>query len=326
MTKKRSRGADTSSTESSLSSGTKSVKTRRIQLNTVDPIMLTALGKENIWKFLRPNGSVVVFNLDSLVDYMLATGNFSDPETRIPFTDHDLQEIDALVVAGGLKKDSVLLAKQSPEKFSDMKFQRDALQAVERSASEVVTEILHIIEVCDPDEAQMRLMTSELPIFADYYQQLFDADREFARHCMSHWQQYLMGPPNKPNEDPYGLIEIVCGFFNSCGRYAHPPSSVSAQSSRHASATSSSADSSPAPTQTSSSAASISTSSSSSSSAAHVDAPVSSSSTATGSTDDSPTVPTTVASVLDALDEPSFISPRLSDFLASLDDEDGSEF
>jgi hypothetical protein len=38
-----------------------------------------------------------VFNIESLVDFILATGDFSDPETRLPFSDQDLLEIDALV-------------------------------------------------------------------------------------------------------------------------------------------------------------------------------------------------------------------------------------
>lgn len=38
-----------------------------------------------------------MFNIESLVDFILATGDFSDPETRLPFSDQDLTEIDALV-------------------------------------------------------------------------------------------------------------------------------------------------------------------------------------------------------------------------------------
>jgi hypothetical protein len=35
--------------------------------------------------------------VETLVDYILATGDFTDPETRLPFTDKDLKEIDELV-------------------------------------------------------------------------------------------------------------------------------------------------------------------------------------------------------------------------------------
>lgn len=66
--------------------------------NKEDPIMLTPLHKKHIFKFIRPNGVCVAFNVDSLIDYMLTTGDFSEPETRIPFSDKDLREIDRIVI------------------------------------------------------------------------------------------------------------------------------------------------------------------------------------------------------------------------------------
>jgi hypothetical protein len=42
-------------------------------------------------------GSAIVFNIESLVDFILASGDFSDPETRLPFSDKDLSEIDEIV-------------------------------------------------------------------------------------------------------------------------------------------------------------------------------------------------------------------------------------
>ena len=72
-------------------------KAKRSQkLNKIDPIMLIPI-KKNAFKFIRSNGTCVLLNVDSLVDYMLATGDFTDPETRIPFSDHDLNAIDQLV-------------------------------------------------------------------------------------------------------------------------------------------------------------------------------------------------------------------------------------
>jgi hypothetical protein len=65
-------------------------------VNKVDPIMLGAL-KKHTFKFARTKDVGVLFNVDSLVDWCLTTGDFSDPETRIPFSDDDLQEIDKAV-------------------------------------------------------------------------------------------------------------------------------------------------------------------------------------------------------------------------------------
>ena len=87
---------------------------------------------------------------------------------------------------------------------------------LERCAGEVVTDILNIIESYDPEDAQMRLVLQELPLFADYYRQLREADPAFASQCMAHWRLFLQGPPNKRNDTDCELIPIVCHFLRSC--------------------------------------------------------------------------------------------------------------
>lgn len=185
-------------------------------MNKFDPIMFTPLRKKAIWKFVRPNGGVVAFNVDSLADFMLSTGDFHDPETRIPFSDAELMEIDAVIVKSKFSKASVLAAKQNPQTYADAKFRRDAIQGLERCAGECIADILDIIETSDPQEAQMRILMRELPMFGDYYSQLRSADPSFAAQSLSHWKQFLLGPPNKPNPDVYGLIECVHNFLCVC--------------------------------------------------------------------------------------------------------------
>jgi len=53
----------------------------------------------------------VLYNVDSLVQYILATGDFSEPQTRIPFSDDDLHRIDAEVHARWLAKRRCTLAR-----------------------------------------------------------------------------------------------------------------------------------------------------------------------------------------------------------------------
>lgn len=168
------------------------------------------------WIFKRPNGSEVVFNLDTLIDFMLASGDFTDPETRIPFADSQLDEIDKFATKLGLIKKSVLDAKNNPQSYIESKFRRDGLQGLERCAGEVVTDILNIIETTDPDDAQMRLLLNELPLFSDYFRQLCEVDKEYASQCMEHYLSFLEGPPNRPNEDHYGLLETVMNFLAMC--------------------------------------------------------------------------------------------------------------
>lgn len=71
---------------------------KRAKLNKFDPIMFIPIGKKKTFKFVRPNGSVVQFNVDTLVDYLLISGDFMDPETRLPFSEEDLAEIDKIVI------------------------------------------------------------------------------------------------------------------------------------------------------------------------------------------------------------------------------------
>jgi hypothetical protein len=88
--------------------------------------MLTPLAPgEATWTFARPSSSSntsgsgskacsspVVYSCASLVDYLLASGDFCEPETRLPFGDSDLQSLDAAAHAAGLCRPSVLAAKR----------------------------------------------------------------------------------------------------------------------------------------------------------------------------------------------------------------------
>jgi len=113
--------------------------------------MFVPVKKRHTFKFVRPNGSAVVFNVESLVDFVLASGDFSDPETRLPFSDEDLAQIDEVARKAGLNRPSVLETKRNPAAFADAYFRRDALLGLERCAGEVVTDMLTIIEECDPE-------------------------------------------------------------------------------------------------------------------------------------------------------------------------------
>ncbi len=171
--------------------------------------------KRHVWRYVRPGGSRVAFNVDTLVDFLLASGDFIDPITRIAFTDADLADIDRTAKASGVQKPSVLEARKNPQAYADAKFRRDALEGLERCASEVIANMLNLVERVDPDEAQMRLVLIELPQFADYYGQLREADAAYAQQSMQHWMEYIVGPPNKPHPDPYGLIDLILQCLRS---------------------------------------------------------------------------------------------------------------
>lgn len=154
-------GKDENQTSSSTNASNSQLpgkkKARKEKLNTLDPIMLVPIGKKKTFKFLRPNGFTIQFNVDSLIDFMISSGDFSDPETRLPFSDEQLKDIDSIAKEIGLDKPSVYDAKNNVQFYSDAKFRRDALLGLERCAGEVIADILELIEEGDPDDAQMQL-------------------------------------------------------------------------------------------------------------------------------------------------------------------------
>ncbi|CAM9596415.1 unnamed protein product [Laminaria digitata] len=162
--------------------------------------MLIKVGKDH-HRFVRPNGRVVMYNLDSLVDYFISTGDFLEPETRLPFSDDELRTIDLKAKAAGLSKPSVLEAKRDPRRYAEQKFQQDALVGLERMTSELVTGMLRVVEGCDREEGEIRLVTELFPPFADLFKQIWGADKDFASQCMQHYMSWLQGPPNRPTED-----------------------------------------------------------------------------------------------------------------------------
>lgn len=209
--------SSSSSSSSSAETSSAAAARKRVKLNKIDPIMMTKIGKQQkCFKFVRPNGTAIRFGIESLVDYLLTSGDFNDPETRIPFSDEDLKEIDAIATKAGLSKGSVFEAKNNVNAYSEQKFRRDALLGLERCAGEVVTDMLQIVESFHPDDAQMQLVVREFPTFMDYFKQLQDADREYASKCIAHWRLFIHGPPNRPNEDDYGLLHVIRMFLKNC--------------------------------------------------------------------------------------------------------------
>jgi len=65
-----------------------------------DPITLGSLDKHKFIFFRQlPGGDYVhvEYNLSSLIDYFLKSGDFVEPESRIEFTDEDLLRLDLQV-------------------------------------------------------------------------------------------------------------------------------------------------------------------------------------------------------------------------------------
>jgi len=199
-------------------------KRRSGSINIVDPIMFTKVGKQK-FVYVRPNGKAVQYNIAPLVDYILCTGDFCEPETRIPFTDADLKKIDEAAIKYNLKKQSVLEARKNVAFYSELKFRRDAIFGLERCLAELAAGMLAAVEEADwelAELAQMRLVMQLLPGFADAWAQLRAADAPAARAALRHHREYLAGPPNRPARDPQGLQAVVQGFLDQLEQGIQP--------------------------------------------------------------------------------------------------------
>ena len=69
----------------------------------------------------------MAYNADTLVNYMLVTGDFAEPETRLAFGDNELQRLDQICKHAGLQLASVYEAKQNYQQYAEAKVERDGV-------------------------------------------------------------------------------------------------------------------------------------------------------------------------------------------------------
>lgn len=158
----------------------------------------------------------MLFGWPTQIDYLLASGDFREPETRIPFTDADLASLDACGRQLELGRPSVLQAKNSDAAvYAENNSRADLLAGVEGYLGEVCVEMMKLVEDpdLDPEEAQMQLVLSMFPTFASLYDQLCTVDAERARQHLWQLESYLVGPKNRPTTDASGLLPVILNFI-----------------------------------------------------------------------------------------------------------------
>jgi hypothetical protein len=188
----------------------------QIDGDLVDPILFTKIRENSItFKFVRENGTSQTFRASSLIDYMLSTQHFYDPETRIDFSDDQLKELDQL--GQTLGKSSVLEAKIDgawlKQKIED---DDDAFTGVERCAGEHIFEMLRFIETTrksHAQEAEMELLVRVFPYFRHYVNLMFDLNRDETSLAIDQYRRFLAGPPNRPTVDRSRVLLRFCLDF-----------------------------------------------------------------------------------------------------------------
>mmetsp|Transcript_6560 Transcript_6560/g.10339 ORF Transcript_6560/g.10339 Transcript_6560/m.10339 type:complete len:285 (-) Transcript_6560:54-908(-) len=181
----------------------------------IDPILLTPIEEdEEVFCYIRPNGTQVYYRVETLIDYMLASGRFCEPETSLEFTEQHLKELDKIALNAGMKKRSVLKSKQNPSEFTNQRFNSSALLGLERCCGELVGRIPATIEETETREmAQVVLLTEIFPNIRHYFAQMLESNEEYARQSLAQYIQFIKGPPNKPVEDSHDLVQYCTDFL-----------------------------------------------------------------------------------------------------------------
>lgn len=169
---------------------------------TIDPITREKLSKTcDVFVFKRGT-SIARVDACSLIDYILSTGDYSDPESRVPFDDDALRRLDQ--IGARIGKPSVMKARENLKaKLSERHFLQDAMCGLERVCGESVTQMFELVEAVGErkmsiDEAQLQLLAFILPEFQGSFSQLVEADKNFAKESAEQFEAFLRGPPNKP--------------------------------------------------------------------------------------------------------------------------------
>mmetsp|Transcript_733 Transcript_733/g.1065 ORF Transcript_733/g.1065 Transcript_733/m.1065 type:complete len:289 (-) Transcript_733:114-980(-) len=195
-----------------------------------DPITLEDLG-DITWAFINkdamcPKGtakfgrerSKTYYNVESLVQYLLKTGNFCEPITRLEFSLAQIKELKELGEKAGVENACKLIKifenKNSPDSpFVQQKERREMLFGTDICIMDVVSDMRNIIENNCLEEGEV-LLANLFEIFNAMFSTLYLADKDFAKQCMSHYQESLKGPPNRPTRDTEGLLKLTLKFMS----------------------------------------------------------------------------------------------------------------
>jgi len=188
-------------------------KHQKKQEDIVDPITMEPIVGP-AYLYIRPNGSNIHFDAETLADYILKTGDFRDPTTRIDFSQDDLKRPDNTLIKAGVKRESTMEAMLDSNRWQRNKVVENEVLALERFISELVSDIYHLIEQvneCNVDAglAEEDFLDEMLPEFQLNFELLKRADPSVSKQCMEHYMSFLKGPPNKETGNREGFRNFV---------------------------------------------------------------------------------------------------------------------
>lgn len=181
----------------------------------VDPITLLPLDGP-IFEFHISDSATVRYNLSSICEYLLTSGNFTEPTSRKALTIEDVRRLDQQAKSAGLELPKTIeSAFQSPDHYKAKNQMQVMLEGLDRCVGEVVCEMLACIENCRHIEEGQILLLGLSAQFDFLFAQLKHTDASFAAQCLDQYKALLCGPPNKRTPDNGGLLSVSLDMLSA---------------------------------------------------------------------------------------------------------------
>ena len=160
----------------------------------------------------RPKGfTFIYYNLEPLTDYLLSSGNFSDPKTREPYSDHTLKAIDKCNECKVGK--SVYKASRNKNRYKQKKDKDEDLEVLEHCIDEVVSSIREILELRSTHDHELILHNFQFPTYHRYLRSVLNKSKDYAKTILTKTIHTICGPEEKPTPDPNNVKDFILQFM-----------------------------------------------------------------------------------------------------------------
>lgn len=181
----------------------------------IDPITLEPLGPIT-YTHILPSNCVIRYNLPTLVEYLISSGDFRDPVSRTPLTSMQLEHLDELIHFHKLTFPS-LVSRAGNSEYRIKEQNTNTTRGLEACISEIIVDIIKVIEnpsyrSADRNSLELTCLFSEFEV---PFQEFKSFNLEASYHALKSWEAFLIGPPKKPTCDPLKNMPVVLNFLRS---------------------------------------------------------------------------------------------------------------
>lgn len=159
---------------------------------------------------------LVQYNVETLVQYLLYTGDFKDPISRAALNAEDVASIDVCAASHGLPLPHLTpyFQQQREAAEAQTRNRRNTIISLEACIGEIVCDMLKVVETASLYSGNMRLAVL-LSEFEAPFAELKREDIEGARQALDGWKAFVRGPPKRPTTDRYGRVDQVLSGLES---------------------------------------------------------------------------------------------------------------